>query len=135
MGNSGNSIGRNIQSRKTSSSSSWQPSGVHVQKTNEAYLISIDVPGVKHEDMQMQLVDKNETLVLSGVRKFHSTTGEEEHVNEEAKFEKRFAIGSDVDAKKITADLSDGVLKITAPKMEAPSPLAIPIKVGQNISS
>ena len=110
--------------RKTS----WQPTVVHVEKTDAAYSIYVDVPGVKQEDMQMQLKDKNETLVLSGVRKF---AGEQV---EEAKFEKRFHIGSDVDVEKITADLSDGVLKITASKKEATAPVIIPIKIGQKSS-
>merc|ERR1712232_569645 len=104
----------------------WKPTSVHLQKTDEAYLIFIDVPGVKQEDMQMQLTDKNETLLLSGVRKFLSTSEEVD----EAKFEKHFRIGHDVDVEMITADLSNGVLKITAPKKEAPSPVTIPIKVG-----
>lgn len=112
---------RSNKKRKTS----WQPTLVHIQKTEKAYSILIDVPGVKKDDMQMQLTDKNETLLLTGVRKFHGAETE----LEEAKFEKRFHLGSDVDVEKITADLSDGVLKITAPKKEAPSPVSIQIKI------
>lgn len=108
----------------------WQPTFVHIHKTEEKYSILIDVPGVKQEDMQMQLTDKNETLLLSGIRKFPTTDTEEV---DEAKFEKRFNIGNDVDVEKITADLSDGVLTITAPKKAAPSPTTIPIKVGSKL--
>lgn len=113
----------------------WQPNFVHIQTTDEKYSILIDVPGVKQGDMQMQLTDKNQTLLLSGIRKFprHPTTGSKEKEGEEideAKFEKRFNIGNDVDAEKITADLSDGVLTITAPKKAAPTPVTIPIQVG-----
>jgi HSP20 family protein len=106
----------------------WQPTFVHIEKTGEKFSILIDVPGVKQEDMQMQLTAKNQTLLLSGIRKFHAKGGSEEV--DEAKFEKRFNIGHDVDVEKITANLSDGVLKITAPKKAAPSPVTIPIQVG-----
>eukprot|EP00526_Cylindrotheca_closterium_P023032 CAMPEP_0113625530 /NCGR_PEP_ID=MMETSP0017_2-20120614/13189_1 /TAXON_ID=2856 /ORGANISM="Cylindrotheca closterium" /LENGTH=160 /DNA_ID=CAMNT_0000535651 /DNA_START=98 /DNA_END=580 /DNA_ORIENTATION=+ /assembly_acc=CAM_ASM_000147 len=116
----------------------WQPTGVQIQKTEEAYSIFIDVPGVKQQDMQMQLTgdNNNQTLVLSGIRKFlvptATTTGGNEV--EEAKFEKRFNIGHDVDVEKISADLSSaGVLKITAPKKEVPSPVTIPIQVGPKV--
>ncbi|CAJ1959444.1 unnamed protein product [Cylindrotheca closterium] len=113
----------------------WQPTFVHIHKTEEKYSIIIDVPGVKQEDMQMQLTDKNQTLLLSGIRKFRnhgrSSNDDKEEEVDEAKFEKRFNIGNDVDVEKITADLSDGVLNITAPKKAAPSPVTIPIQVGQ----
>lgn len=106
------------------STRTWHPTGLHVQKSDTKYTIFIDVPGVKQGDMEMQLTDKNRTLQLSGVRKFH-TSGDEV---EEAKFEKHFDMGHDVDVEKISANLSNGVLEITAPKKEAPKPTMIPIQ-------
>ncbi|KAL3926979.1 MAG: hypothetical protein SGBAC_013264 [Bacillariaceae sp.] len=108
----------------------WQPTSVHVQRDEKSYSIFVDVPGVKQEDMHMQVTDKNQTLVLSGTRKFHTTGRENKEDIEEAKFERHFNIGHDVNVEKITADLADGVLKITAPKKEAPSPVTIPIQIG-----
>eukprot|EP00980_Cylindrotheca_fusiformis_P001387 scaffold344_cov130-Cylindrotheca_fusiformis.AAC.18 len=103
----------------------WQPRGFQVHQDEKAYFICVDVPGVKKEDMKMQLVNNNETLHLSGCRKFKH--GDDV---EETKFERHFTIGSDVDVEKINADLSNGVLTITAPKKEPAkdSPRFIAIK-------
>jgi HSP20 family protein len=91
----------------------WQPHGLQVQEDHQAYSIYFDVPGVKAEDMKMQLVDNNQALHLSGGRKFQNGD-----TVEETKFERRFTIASDIDVEKIKADLSNGVLTITAPKKE-----------------
>eukprot|EP00980_Cylindrotheca_fusiformis_P001389 scaffold344_cov130-Cylindrotheca_fusiformis.AAC.20 len=103
----------------------WQPRGFQVHQDEKAYFICVDVPGVKKEDMKMQLVNNNETLHLSGCRKFKH--GDDV---EETKFERHFTIGSDVDVEKINADLSNGVLTIAAPKKEPTkdSPRLIAIK-------
>jgi HSP20 family protein len=91
----------------------WQPHGLHVQEDDKSYSIFVDVPGVKVEDMNMQLVGNNQALHLSGGRKFQNGD-----TVEETKFERRFTIASDIDVEKIKADLSNGVLTITAPKKE-----------------
>lgn len=91
----------------------WQPSGFQVQEDEKNYSISVDVPGVRAEDMKMQLVDNNQALSLSGGRKFHN--GE---TVEETKFERRFNVGTEVDVEKINAALSNGVLTITVPKKD-----------------
>ena len=51
----------------------------------------------------------------------HITGGrktEKEGVVSETKFEKRFTIGNNVETEKLTANLADGVLVLTAPKIE-----------------
>jgi HSP20 family protein len=91
----------------------WQPHGLQVQEDDKAHYIFFDVPGVKAEDMTMQLVDNNRALHLSGGRKFQNRD-----TVEESKFERRFTIASDIDVEKIKAALSNGVLTITTPKKE-----------------
>jgi HSP20 family protein len=91
----------------------WQPHVLQVQEDDKAYSLTFDLPGVMAEDMKMQLVDNNQALHLSGGRKFQNGDAVEE-----TKFERRFTIASDIDVEKIKADLSNGVLTITAPKKE-----------------
>eukprot|EP00980_Cylindrotheca_fusiformis_P025204 scaffold13271_cov110-Cylindrotheca_fusiformis.AAC.7 len=78
----------------------------------------------------MELVDNNQAIHLSGGRKFKN--GE---TVEETKFERRFTIGSDVDVEKINADLSNGVLTITAPKKEQQNPSPRLIAINEQASS
>eukprot|EP00980_Cylindrotheca_fusiformis_P025206 scaffold13271_cov110-Cylindrotheca_fusiformis.AAC.9 len=108
----------------------WKPHGFQVHEDEKSYSFSVDVPGVKAEDMKMELVDKNQALHLSGHRKFKNGD-----TVKETKFERRFTIDSDVDVEKINADLSNGVLTITAPKkkpaeLEKESPRLIAINEG-----
>jgi HSP20 family molecular chaperone IbpA len=50
----------------------------------------------------------------------------------ETKFEKRFTIGDNVDTSKLTANLSDGVLTVTAPKLTIKAPEPIKIEITEN---
>ena len=87
--------------------------GYEINETKEKYSIAVDVPGVRAEDMDIQLENEGRVLHISGGRKI-----EKDGVTRETKFEKRFTIGENVDKDKITADLKDGVLVLTAPKIE-----------------
>jgi HSP20 family protein len=82
-----------------------------IHEDDEKYSIAIDVPGVKVHDMTITLEENGRVLNLSGGRKIK----EGDYVTE-TKFAKTFTIGDNVDADKIAANLSDGVLEVTAPK-------------------
>jgi HSP20 family protein len=85
--------------------------GYEIHEDDEKYSIAIDVPGVKVHDMTITLEENGRVLNLSGGRKIK----EGDYVTE-TKFAKTFTIGDNVDADKIAANLSDGVLEVTAPK-------------------
>ena len=87
--------------------------GYEVNETKDKYSIAVDVPGVRAQDMDIQVENEGRVLHISGGRKI-----EKDGVMRETKFEKRFTIGDNVDRDKITADLKDGVLVLTAPKIE-----------------
>lgn len=100
--------------------------GYEINETKDKYSISIDVPGVKPSDMSIELQDDGQVLHLSGGRKIKK--GDQET---ETKFSQRFTIGKNVDTTKLSADLSDGVLTVTAPKKEKPEPVKIAITEGK----
>ena len=85
--------------------------GYEIHEDDQKYSIAIDVPGVKSEDMSIKLEENGTVLQLSGGRKVKRGNDVSE-----TKFVKRFTIGDNVDTEKITANLSDGVLEVTAPK-------------------
>mmetsp|Transcript_2432 Transcript_2432/g.5397 ORF Transcript_2432/g.5397 Transcript_2432/m.5397 type:complete len:192 (-) Transcript_2432:71-646(-) len=95
-----------------------------VRETPTHIQLALDVPGVKLEDIKAELVNGGRVLHLSGSRKVGAGSS-----FEEAKFEKRFSLGKEVDASKLTAHLADGVLTLTAPKSE-PKAQEIPIVQG-----
>ena len=89
-----------------------------VAETDRQLRIAVDVPGMKPDDVNIELENDGHVLHLSGSRKV-----ETDKYDEEYHFDKRFKLVRILDTSKITAHLSDGVLVLTAPKMEKPAPL------------
>lgn len=87
--------------------------GYEINESDGKYQIAVDVPGVKASDMTIHLENDGRVLKIAGGRKI--TRNNEVS---ETKFEKRFMIGDNVDTDKIQANLADGVLVLTAPKLE-----------------
>jgi HSP20 family molecular chaperone IbpA len=78
----------------------------HLYETETSVTLSIDVPGVKSSDLQVQFEDN--VLRISGERK---TAGSE------SKFVRSFAMDpTNVDVDSIKANLDCGVLTLTVPK-------------------
>ncbi|KAG7354751.1 heat shock protein Hsp20 [Nitzschia inconspicua] len=94
-----------------------------VHEDDKTYTVSVDVPGVRAEDMNIKIEDNN-VLHLSGGRKIQDGKNFSER-----KFDYRMTLGDDVQVDKISANLADGVLKLTAPKMEKKKPEARTIKI------
>lgn len=87
--------------------------GYEINESDGQFQIAVDVPGVKAADMTVKLENEGRVLHISGGRKITR-----DNVVSETKFEKRFSIGDYVDSEKLTANLADGVLVITAPKLD-----------------
>jgi len=87
--------------------------GYEITESDGKYQIAVDIPGVKAKDVTVKLENDGKLLHISGGRKT-----EKEGKVTEMKFEKRFTIGDNVDTEKLQADLADGVLVLTAPKLE-----------------
>uniref|UniRef100_A0A7S4HWL5 SHSP domain-containing protein n=1 Tax=Odontella aurita TaxID=265563 RepID=A0A7S4HWL5_9STRA len=82
-----------------------------ISENGEQCQLAVDVPGVKAQDMNVQLDHGGRMLRLWGGRKVirGDTTSE-------TKFEKCFTIDQSVDTDRIMANLADGVLVVTVPK-------------------
>jgi HSP20 family protein len=87
--------------------------GYEINETDDNYQIIVNVPDVKAGDMSVQLENDGRVLHISGRRKVVK-----DDTTTETKFEKRFTIGRNVDTQKVTANLADGVLVLSAPKIE-----------------
>jgi len=92
-----------------------------MQKSSPGYKIDedetkvelvIEVPGVKKEDINLDVRGEGEILHISGKRMIKEADSEIE-----SKFEKSFMLGKLFDSSKITATLDNGVLTIVAPKL------------------
>lgn len=104
--------------RSGGSSYSFVPK-VDIIENDKAYEISVAVPGLSKEDFKIDLNDN--FLTISGERKFSKEKKENNlHVVETqyGNFSRSFSLPENVDANKITATYTNGILEITIPKDE-----------------
>ncbi len=110
----------------------FQPS-CDVNETKDHYLISFDMPGVKKEDIKIEVRDNE--LVISGERQRHLKQEEGEasirHERMYGQFERAFTLPTTVAADKIEAHYENGVLNVALPKAEATKARTIQIQTGQ----
>jgi len=103
----------------------WTPLA-DVSETSDAYIVEIDLPGVKRDDIDIQF--SNGVLTISGQIKEKEAAGwQRSRMRRTGRFEYRTTLPQGVDAEKISAELADGVLTVRAPKSETARPRRIPI--------
>lgn len=105
----------------------WSPRA-DVEETAEAYRLSLDLPGIDRDSLDVTFDDG--TLKISGERHRDSRRAEGRvHRVERAhgRFFRSFALGTDVDPDAIDATYDDGVLAVRIGKSEAKQPRRIPV--------
>jgi HSP20 family protein len=110
-------------------SGKWYPA-VDVLESKDSYVIRAELPGMKREDINLEV--KNGTLTLSGERKSEKAAEgiEYRHVERvNAKFWRSFTLPETVKHDGIEASYKDGVLEVRVPKVEEVKPRQIEISV------
>ncbi|WP_274426833.1 Hsp20/alpha crystallin family protein [Chelativorans sp. YIM 93263] len=94
---------------------SW-PS-VEASETDSEIRVSAELPGLNENDVEVLLND--DTLVLRGEKKTE-TEDKDRQFSERfyGRFERRIALGTEIDEDKVSASFKNGVLTISLPKME-----------------
>ena len=119
-----------LPARSAEGESEFVPPADVVEREKE-YLVRIDLPDVRKEDVKVLFDDG--VLTISGERKVEKEVkGEKVHRTERyyGTFERSFALPEDVETKAIRAESREGVLIVTLPRVavEKPRPLAITIQ-------
>mgnify|MGYP001159251806 CR=1 FL=1 len=107
----------------------WAPA-VDIHETEDGYAVTADLPGVKKEDIEVDL--KNGTLTIKGEKKFEERTPKENFIRIErsyGKFVRSFVLPNNVEPDKIKAVFKDGTLQLQIPKKEEAKPKQIKIDV------
>jgi HSP20 family protein len=92
---------------------------INTREGEFAYHIEVDLPGMKKEDINIQIEDS--TLIVSGERKVKDEIKEENYYKVESSFgtfSRSFSLPEDIDIENIHAESEDGVLEIVVPKLE-----------------
>ena len=92
---------------------------VNTRECEFAYHVAVDLPGVKKEDIKVDL--NKGVLTISGERKTKEEVKQEDYYKIETyfgKFSRSFTLPDNVDIENIEAKSDNGVLEIVIPKLK-----------------
>ncbi len=107
-------------SKEVANVNSFVPS-VNTREDDKAYLIEVDLPGIKKEDIKVNIDQENNTLTISGERKFKDEIKKEDYYKIESsygKFMRTFSLPDNINIDDIGAKTEDGILHLTLPKIK-----------------
>ncbi len=100
--------------------------GVNIREEEDAYILSALVPGLKAEDLNIQVLD--DVVRIEGEYK----QDEKDYLLQElprGSFSRTLRLPAPLDADRVEAKIADGVLTLTLPRAESAKPKKIKIKV------
>lgn len=107
----------------------WAPR-VDIVEANGGYELHADLPGMKKEDIKVEIHDN--VLTLRGERRIEDDKKEKNFRLTEryyGKFIRTFTLPENVNRDGIVAEFKDGVLKLAIPKVEKAKPKEIEVTV------
>jgi len=95
----------------------WNPA-LDVREDKDAFIIEMDLPGVKTEDVQV--VVEGRILAIEGQRKLPQCDEATTHLCErpDGRFVRTFEFDNDIENRGIESRWQDGVLTVTIPKIK-----------------
>jgi HSP20 family protein len=94
----------------------WHP-GADVQETDDSYVVEIDLPGVRRDDVSVEF--GHGELAVTGEVKERERVGLLRHrTRRTGRFDYRIDLPGEVLDDRISASLEDGVLTVRVPKTE-----------------
>jgi HSP20 family protein len=108
----------------------WAPA-LDISERKDAYVVTVEVPGVKSEDLDITLEDG--LLTIQGERQFAQESSDQQFHRVErhyGAFRRSITLPAQVLAEQIEASFDNGVLQILVPKMEEAKPKRIQVRPG-----
>ena len=104
----------------------WMPD-VEVKETKDDFVLYVALPGVKKEDVEMEI--KDNLLTISGKREIKDSNNDNWLRREipAGHFYRAFKIGARVKTDAVKASFQDGILEIKIPKADEAKPNKIQI--------
>ena len=106
----------------------WYPA-VDIHETDEAIVLQAELPGLKKEDIDIEI--KENILTLKGERKQSNEVIEQNYYRQErrsGKFYRSFTLPAVIDTEKVMASYKAGVLEVKIPKPREQESTQIEIK-------
>ena len=110
------------------SAEGWAPP-IDLFETADRYVIAAELPGMDREQIALAMEDSR--LTISG-RRGEGPSGADVHYHQVERghgaFSRTFEFADKIDTDGVTADLTDGVLTVTLPKVPPPPPRKIEVR-------
>ena len=104
----------------------WSPL-VDIEESDDAWIVEAELPGVKREDVDVEVHDSE--LTISGEIKERERSGLlRRRTRRRGRFEYRVTLPGRTDPDRIEASLNDGVLTLRIPKHEDDKPHRVEVK-------
>ena len=103
---------------------------VNIEETQDAYVLTAELPGMKKADVKITFQDNQ--LTISGVKKEDPDVNNRtfhRYERQFGSFSRTFNIPNPIQTGKISAVMEDGVLEVKLPKAEEAKPREINIEV------
>jgi HSP20 family protein len=107
---------------------SWSPA-VDLRETDDAYVVHADVPGVKKDEIDIEIIE--DVVTIKGERKEETEKKDGNYHRVErhfGSFMRSIEIPGGFDGEKVSAKFSDGVLEVTLPKLEEKKPRSVKVE-------
>ena len=94
---------------------------VNTREGKNAYHIEVDLPGVKKEDIKVDI--EEDKIIISGEKKLKEELKEDNYYKVESfygLFKRSFALPEEIDTENIHAESDNGVLEVIIPKLDKP---------------
>jgi len=102
---------------------------LNLSEDKEHYYIRAELPGITADTLDIEATGKK--LSISGERRISAADKDAKYhrrERESGRFSRVINVPGDIDAAKVEASLSDGILSVVLPKAEASKPRQITIK-------
>jgi HSP20 family protein len=117
------------------STRAWAPA-LDISERKDAYLVTVELAGVKLDDLEITLEDG--LLTIQGERHFaHDSSEEQFHRVERSSgaFRRSITLPAHVEADAVEASMEDGVLRILSPKAEEAKAKRIQVMPGGQMAA
>ena len=105
----------------------WVPA-VDIREEEDKFVLHVDVPGVKPDDIELTMEDGVLTIQGSRSNVTQQTKNGYRRIERVAgKFFRRFTLPDTADAKDISANTAEGVLEVVIPKQSKAQPRRITV--------
>lgn len=103
-----------------------QTLGINVREEEEAYILSALVPGIKSEELNIQVLE--DVVQIKVEYQAEEDNGYLVHELPSGSFTRTLRLPAPIDSNHVEADVTNGVLTLRLPKAESARPKQIKIK-------